>query len=237
MKAPLSTLRVVAAQPAVTDLVSTVRSHARIIDVAEADLVVFPELSLTGYRFDASPISPVRDTDLLEPITTACARTGAVAVAGAPAEYLRSTVIAMLRIDGSGVSIAHIKSTLGGAEPEHFAPGPGPSVIDVKRWRIGLAICKETGDMSYTRSLAAEGVDVYACGVVHHDHELGEQERRARLIAAACDAPVVMASFAGSTGEGYSSTAGRSTIWSAAGSPLASASDAPGDYAIGIVSR
>ncbi|MBD0022674.1 hypothetical protein GII33_13255 [Gordonia pseudamarae] len=89
----------------------------------------------------------------------------------------------------------------------------------------------------YTHSLAVAEIDVYACGVVHHEHELDEQERRARAIAAECGVPVVMASFAGATGEGYSVTAGRSAVWSRTGTPPARASAEPDAYAVSVLTR
>ena len=62
-------------------------------------------------------------------------------------------------------------------------PGPAPAVLAVDGWRIGLAVCKDTGVVEHAAATAALGIDVYAAGVVHHDtdaHVDGERARRSR---------------------------------------------------------
>jgi len=53
-------LRVAAVQPACAarDVAGNAEVHAAAIRAAEAQVVVFPELSLTGYELDASPVAP-----------------------------------------------------------------------------------------------------------------------------------------------------------------------------------
>ncbi|AKS36639.1 nitrilase [Mycolicibacterium goodii] len=204
-------------------------SHVESILTADAQLRVFPELSLTGYRVDAPPVNIAGDG--LVKLVKACAATRSVALIGAPVEMSGSRFIAMLQVDGDGVSVAYRKTFLSGDECRHFAPGDGPRVIEVDGWRVGMGICRDTGIDDHVRGTAAVGVDVYVCGVVHHDTELAEQQRRGRNIAAVCDAPVVRASFAGGTGGGFARTAGRSAIWSANGLVLAETGAGPGGIA------
>ena len=88
-------------------------------------MVVFPELSLTGYELDADTIDP--GDARLAPIAAACAETGSLALVGAPvAGEAGRPHIAVLAVDGSGASVAYRKTWLGGAEPDRFAPGDGP---------------------------------------------------------------------------------------------------------------
>ncbi|MBY8850513.1 hypothetical protein [Saccharothrix longispora] len=47
-------------------------AHAEAVRAARARVVVFPELSLTGYHFDAPVVSP----DAPAPLVAACAETG-----------------------------------------------------------------------------------------------------------------------------------------------------------------
>ena len=205
-------LRVAVAQPVVTalDLAANVRAHAGLVRRAAARLVVFPELSLTGYELAAPPLDPA--DPCLDELRAACAETGSVALVGAPIEEGGRAHIAVLRVDAVCVGVAYRKTSLGAAEQPRFSPGPGPVAIDVDGWRVGIGICKDTGDADHVTATAALGLDLYAAGVVHHPWELDEQQARARRIAAATGAPVALASCAGATGGGFAATAGRSSI-------------------------
>lgn len=230
-------LVVAAVQPRIVDgdVDENVASHAESIVRAEARLVVFPELSLTGYRLDSPPLELHRGS--LISLVDACATTDSVALVGAPVETDGGRFIAMVRFDRDGATVAYCKAFLGGDEPQHFGAGGGPRVIEVAGWRVGMGICRDTGVEEHVRGTAALGVDVYACGVVHHETELAEQQRRGRSIAATCRAPVMMASFAGPTSGGYVRTAGRSAIWSADAVVLAEADNRPGNIARTTLTR
>src|ERR1700735_318216 len=139
-------LTVAAAQPACApaDVRSNALEHARVIRQAAARVVVFPELSLTGYELGAQAVSP--DDPELAVIAEACSETGAIALAGAPVAGDAGTLhIAMLLLSSGGAQVAYRKSFLGGAEPRHYVPGGGPVRLDIDGWRVGLGICKDTG--------------------------------------------------------------------------------------------
>lgn len=206
------------------------RAHAQAVREAHARVVIFPELSLTGYELDAAPVG-VNDA-ALQPIIDACADCDSIAFVGAPVEDDGQRFIATLRIDETGAVVAYRKSHLGGEELSRFAPGDGPTAVEVDGWRLGTAICKDTGVAEHTAGTAALGVDVYVAGLVHLPDELEEQDARGGRIAAACGAYVAFASFAGATGGGYNATAGESTIWAPTGQVLARATAAPGDTAV-----
>ena len=224
-------LTIAVAQPrcAAKDVHANALEHGAVIRRLGARLVVFPELSLTGYELDAAPVSV--DDPALAPIVEACAEVGAVALVGAPVAGVNGNNIATLRVDAGGVAVAYRKSHLGGDEPGWFAPGEGAVAIDVDGWRVGLGICKDTGVDEHVADVAALGIDLYVAGLVHLPDELDMQEERAARIARACDAYVGFASFAGPTGGDYASTAGVSSIWAADGTALARAGTEPGDAA------
>jgi predicted amidohydrolase len=222
-------LRLAVAQPPCTagDVSANVVAHALLVRAAAARVVVFPEMSLTGYELDA----PVLDSDdpRLGPLVDACAITGTTVLVGAP---VAGPYIGMLVVDGAGARVGYRKVHPGGAEPERFRPGRSPSAIEVAGWRLGLAICRDTGIASHAASTAALGIDVYVAGLVDHPHEDVIQEERARRVAAEHGVWVAFASFAGATGGGYAETAGRSGIWSPDGTVLDRAGREPGGFAV-----
>lgn len=223
------TLSVAAVQPVCVarDVGANALAHADAVRVAAARLVVFPELSLTGYELDAPPVSS--DDPRLVPIVEVCRATDAVALVGAPVVQDGRAYIAALRIDSSGVCVAYRKTHLGGDEPRRFMSGDGPTVIEVDGRRVGIGICKDTGVDEHVDGVAELRVGVYVAGLVHHAEEFAEQDRRGRRIALRCGAPVVFASFAGPTGGGFDRTAGRSAAWAPDGTQLARAGADPGD--------
>ena len=216
-------LSLAVAQPACVpyDVAVNVETHAATIQSAHARVVVFPELSLTGYELDA-PAIPVNDPRLA-PIVEACAEARSLALVGAPlrGEAGRSH-IAMLAVEASGARVAYCKLWLATTE-SRFTPGSEPAVLDVDGWRLGLAICKDTGIPRHASATAALGIDVYVAATLMSTEETAIQDQRARRIAADHGVWVAIASFAGSTGSGYAHAAGCSGIWNADGVAVAQA--------------
>jgi predicted amidohydrolase len=209
------------------DVAANARAHAAAVGQAGARVVVFPELSLTGYELDADPVDP--SDDRLQPIIEACADTGALALAGAPIKDPNQVCIAVLAIDGNGATVAYRKMFLGEEESERFTRGPQPARVTVDGWRLGLAVCKDTGVPEHAAATAALGIDAYLAGTVKHPAEAELQHQRAQSIAMNHRIWVAVASCAGPTGGGYDQTAGRSVIWSPDGTLVTSTGPDPGE--------
>jgi predicted amidohydrolase len=249
------------------DVAANARAHAAAIrapEAAGARVVLFPELSLTGYELDADPVDP--GDERLQPIVEACAETGAVALAGAPVTAApagsapvtaapaanvpptgaqppdnsktttdnskknggRPVFIGVLAIDGGGVSVVYRKMWLGEEEGRRFTPGPAPAKLTVDGWRLGLAVCRETGVAQHTADTAALGIDAYLAGTVMAPDEAEKQNERGRRISTGHHLWVALASFAGPTGGGYDQTAGQSGIWAPNGTQVSAAGSRPG---------
>lgn len=233
MPEPLS---IAAVQPACTggNLMLNAGAHAEAIRAAQARVVVFPELSLSGYQLDAAHVAA--DDGILAPIIEACAETGAVALVGAPvADAHGREYIATLQVDGSGAQVVYRKTWLAEVEARRFSAGDGPTVLEIDGWRLGLAICKDTGAAQHTVGTAALEVDAYLAGLVHQPQELPEQEARAVVIARTCRAYVVFAGFAGPTGDVFAETAGGSAIWSPDGAAITRAGAGVGEVARAVL--
>ena len=220
-------LRIAVAQPrcAAHAVAENAVAHAELIRAAKARVVVFPEMSLTGYELDAEVIAP--HDDRLAPIVDACARARTVALVGAP---VPGPHIGVLAVDHRGASVVYRKAYLHDSESARFRPGE-PAVLEVDGWRLGLAVCRDTGIAEHAERTAALGIDGYVAGVVHSADQVGLHGERARRVAAEQGVWVATAAFAGPTGGGFDRTSGHSGIWSATGALLAETAAEPGEFA------
>lgn len=225
MDAPLRQPLVLAvAQPpcAPRDVAANVAAHAAVVRGAGARVVVFPEMSLTGYELDAPAITA--DDPRLAPVVEACADAGATALVGGPVRGDAGRAhIGVIAVDGAGATVAYRKMWLGGAECDRFTPSDEPAVLAIDGWRLGLAVCRDAGVPQHAADTAALGIDAYVAGVVEREEDAAVPDERARRVANDHRVWVAVASFAGSTGGGYDHAAGRSGIWSPGGVVVARA--------------
>jgi predicted amidohydrolase len=232
MRAKAPALRVAAAQPfTITgDVAANVLAHAAAVRRCAARVVVFPEMSLTGYSLGAVPVDV--DDAALDPLVDICREEGSVALVGAAVQHGSGQAIGVLAVSADGVDIVYRKMCLGGPETEVYLPGTSAAVIEIDGWSIGLGICKDTRIDEHITATIAAGMDVYAAGLVHTPEELGEFDIRARRITALGAVPVVFAGFAGATDGGYQQTSGGSAVWDASGRCLVRAGDQPGEHVV-----
>ena len=232
------TLTLAVAQPATVsyDVAANASAHADAVRRAAARVVVFPELSLTGYELDAPALA---GTDpRLAPVIEACEATGSVALAGAPVvDDDGRSFIATLAIDGRGATVVYRKINVHSSEDERFSPGPAPAVYEVDGWRLGLAICRDTGVEAHAADAAALGMDVYVAGILDDRSAAAVPPQRARRVAADHGVWVAFASFAGSTGAGYDDALGCSAVWAPDGGVLAQAGPETGAVVTAVLSR
>jgi predicted amidohydrolase len=230
MRTKSPTLRVAAAQPVTKtdDLRANALAHADAVRRCRARLVVFPEMSLSGYSMEAPAVDV--DDPALGPLVDACEETGSIALAGAAVPHLSGRAIGVLAVAGTGVEVVYRKVHLGGPEIGVYVPGTAVAVVEVSGWRIGLGICKDTRIDGHTSATIASAIDLYAAGLVHRPHEVDQFDVRARRICALASVPVVFAGYAGPTGGGYTQTCVGSAIWDANGHCVIGAGDQPGEH-------
>ncbi len=209
------------------DVAANAMAHAATIRAAGARVVVFPELSITGYVLAAPSITV--DDGRLAPIVEACAETGALALVGAPIQDDDGRhYLATLAVDGAGVTVAYRKIYLHPPEPDRFAAGDQPAVIEVDGWRLGLAICRDTGVAQHAVDTAALGIDAYVAGSLFVPGEERRYQDRMRDLAVRHGVWVANANCAGPAGD-YAQTIGGSGVWAPDGTVAAQAGAEPGE--------
>jgi predicted amidohydrolase len=207
--------RVAVAQiaPKLGDMPANLESHRRIVAEAVAggaDLVVFPELSLTGYflRDLVSEVAVAAD----DPRVLSLSETGSDThvVVGLVEESPRNLVYnAALWLHGGRIEGRHRKAYLPTYgmfdERRYFAAGDRMRCFDTFLGRVGVLICEDAWHLANAVILGADGADLVvvlgnspARGV--NSDELASQaiwHHIARNIALFVNAPVIFANRVG----------------------------------------
>ena len=222
-------LTVAVAQPACADLDVALNAgrQAEVVRRAGARLVVFPELSLTGYDLAAPPVAV--DDPRLDPIRAACGSAGAIALVGAPVrEDDGREYIATLAVTGESTTVAYRKMHLHGEEVLRFAPGEKPAVLEIDGWRLGLAICFDAAVPQHAADTAALTIDAYVAGTLYGagPESAARRDGHMRDRAVAHGVWVVLSTAAGPSGE-YRETSGGSGVWAPDGDVFIQAGTEP----------
>ena len=208
------------------DLTANIATHLHAIQAAAergVSVLIFPELSLTGYEVDlAAELAITIDDVRLNPLHEVARAANMHVVLGAPLSsggakpYLGSII---LRPDGSRHSYA--KMHLGGNEPDYFISGDRPEVLNVGDHDIGLAICADTGKASHPQLCAEKGATIYAASVFLTVEWYTSDSPRFPRYAREHQMLAVMANQGAS--HGTLQSVGKSAIWLPGGELLAEA--------------
>jgi predicted amidohydrolase len=214
------------------DVAANVRRHLDFMDAAHrhgVDVLVFPELSLTGYEPAlAAGLAQAADTDCVAPLRARARATGMTAIVGLP---LRSDVadkpfIAAFILHADGALAVQTKQHLHTGEESFFTAGTGGPLLDVRGMPLAVAICADFGQPAHAAAAAGAGARFYAASALVG--EAGHAVDRALLegYAQRHRMAVLLANHGGPTG-GWTS-AGRSAFWDEQGR-LVAAAPGPGD--------
>jgi predicted amidohydrolase len=221
--------------PVPGDVQANLREHVRLARLAGeegAGIVVFPELSLTGYELDhAERLAFSEEDQRLLPLLDAASATSAILVVGAPVRLDGRLHIGAFIVSPDGAVDLYTKQRLGAfgpgaavdgvvpaAEATVFEPGDRDPLVRYRGGTAALAVCADAGRPEHARAAAARGATAYLASMFVIPSELEADAARLRRYAVAHGMVVALANFGASTG-GLAS-GGRSTIWTPAGEPL-----------------
>jgi predicted amidohydrolase len=164
----------------------------------ESDIILFPELSLTGYSMPSSrgyPLS-IDSPDVGEIVDSACDNSCIVSFGMVDdAQHISQVITENGRIVGT-----YDKTHLGDRESKVMRPGDSLDVIHTSKCNLGVQICWESHFPDITRTYAMRGADII---LMPHASPLSGQRRKAvwdRIVPARCNDNVVFAMLCNSSG-------------------------------------
>ncbi|MDT3718644.1 carbon-nitrogen hydrolase family protein [Pseudomonas oryzihabitans] len=218
------------------DLVANLRIHRDFIAAAAeagVDLLLFPELSLTGYEPSLATALALDLADArLLPLREACRQAGLTAVVGAPVQGEAGLHIGALILGADGSCQVHTKQYLHPGESPPFTAGSGGALLELGDLKAALAICADSNHRAHADAARAQGADLYLASAVIGPTGYPADSALLAGHARRLGMPVLMANHGAPTG-GYACV-GRSAFWQADGQCLVAA---PGDGTCLVIVR
>jgi predicted amidohydrolase len=217
------------------DVAANLEQHVRLARVAsdeQAEVLVFPELSLTGYELDlASELAFSEDDARLAPLVDVAASHAMTLIVGAPVRlgarlHLGAFILAPdRRIDvytkhhlGAFPTSANPGGRVPPPEASVFTAGDRNPLVALRGGTAAVAVCADTGRPSHPQAAAERGAQSYLASMFVIPSDLANDTRNLATYAARHVMAVAFANFGGPSG-GLRS-AGRSAIWSERGERL-----------------
>src|SRR5687767_226665 len=153
------------------DIEGNITTHATAIQAAakhRVSVLVFPELSLTGYEPDvAADLAMTPEDRRLAPLLALARQHQMAAVVGAPLQNGSTKPhLGAILISADGNNSAYRKMHLGTSERTYFAPGDAPLAFAAGGQTVGIAICADASQPSHPQAYADLGANIYAAGVL-----------------------------------------------------------------------
>ncbi len=247
--APTRVIAVAQTVPKRGDLDANLEQHLRLARLAadeSAQVLVFPELSLTGYELDLAADLAFSPGDArLAPLIEAAASHPLTLIAGAPVRLGARLHIGAFIVSPDRAVGLYTKQHLGAfspraardgvvppAEATVFRPGDRDPLVRIGNTTAAVAVCADTGRPSHPRAAAERGARTYLACMFVIPSEFERETANLRSYAATHSMTVAFANYGGPSGG--LAAAGRSAIWSKHGELLAQLATSGSGVAVAV---
>lgn len=201
------------------DIDRNIEAHKRLLDVAtsnQADLVVFPELSLTGYEPKiARQLATHQDDEKLDGLQAISDAKQVTICVGLPTLSDSGVRISMIVFQPNQSRITYSKRHLHADELPYFVPGQEQIILTVRNKKIAPAICYESLLPEHSADASTAGAQVYLASVAKSANGVAKGFKHYPEIAQKYSMMVVMSNCIGPCDdfEGV----GKSAVWNSSG--------------------
>lgn len=188
--------------------------HAAVLG---ADVVVFPELSLTGYELELlEQLAMTQESEVFNTLSAAAVKHNLVVIAGCPlANKVSKPQIGAVICFPNGAREFYAKQYLHGGEDVYCSVGAESYLFTVNGTRIALAICADFANPAHAERAVDQQADVYIASALISETGYLADANLLASIAKHHQFPVLLANHISNTG-GWQ-TCGKSGGWNTAG--------------------
>ena len=182
----------------------------------KADMVVFPELSLTGYEPDlAESLASNQEDTRLDEMQSLSDRNDITIGVGLPTKDESDTFVSMIIFQPHKERITYSKQYLYPPEESIFKAGKNPLVLNFETEVVSPAICYETTNKAHCEFAKRNNATIYIASVLSSINGIDAELKLLSEIAKNNNLITFMANYVGKSG-GYD-CAGKSSVWNEKG--------------------
>ncbi|NMH89585.1 carbon-nitrogen hydrolase family protein [Flavivirga algicola] len=202
-------------KPIKGDILKNIENHKKLINLAvqnHADIIVFPELSLTGYEPElVKKLATTKDDKRIDEFQRISNSNSIIIGIGLPTKSEMGICISMILLQPNKSRIIYSKKYLHPGEENYFVSGKNLNPITFKNNKLAFAICYETSIREHVEKAFKNGANVYVASVLNSINGVDKDINRISDISKKYKMTSVMSNFVGKSGN-YD-CAGKSSIW------------------------
>lgn len=221
----MTKISIAAAQtiPVKGNIAENIKRHEKLIKYAaekEVDILLFPELSLTGYEIGSAADLAMNFFDKrIHSLMNLSRNHKMVIIAGAPVRLGKRLYIGAFVLNPDGSLSLYLKHHLHSGEEKVFKPGYLNPMIYIGSDKASLAICADLTNPDHAAEASHNESTLYLAGAFITPEGYSKDSGLLKKYARKYRLGVALANFGGESGGTMS--AGKSAIWSDAGEKVA----------------
>ena len=210
------------------DIDANLSDHYNLIELAAtngAQLIVFPELSITGYeREDAARLAFTENDTRLTHLKKLAAKNNITIIAGAPIQIESNLFLGEFCIAPNNKVSIYTKQFLHTGEEIYYQPSFDYNpMLKIENERISCAICADIDNSKHPENASKNNSSTYIASIFFSPNGIQQAHQSLQNYASQYKMNVLMANFGGDS-YGYSS-GGRSAFWNSKGELIAQMED------------
>lgn len=214
-------MKICAAQtkPIKGDVESNIEQHKKLLHVAAsngAEIVIFPELSITGYEPElARKLSTTADDSRFDDFQKISDDKKMVIGIGMPTKNDAEIFISMILFQPQQTRRIYSKKHLHSSEDAFFTGGQSLPILTIDKKIVAPAICYELFISEHSENAYQNGAEIYLASVVESRSDIEKAIKQLSEIAEKFSMTVLMANCVGQTG--VYDCAGQTSVWNKQG--------------------
>lgn len=188
-------------KPVTVNIFQNIENHKAFVNNAStngADIIIFPELSLTGYEPSlAKELAVDPKTSQLDIFQEISDVKKIIIGAGIPTISERGICISMILFQPGQERLVYSKKYLHSDEEPFFVKGENIPFLQVKGSKVAIAVCYEISVQQHANDAFKERPDVYVASVAKFKNGIDKAVSRLSEIASMYSTPVLMSNCIG----------------------------------------